>query len=211
MSFAIGDSQRYKEGILKKRSGGRFKQENRCLICNCGKLCRAWSKKWFIVTSDFIAYLAGSEYSTIHELLIFDPSFKVEYGRKVTGHDHAILIKNSSRSLLLKAENEEDQKIWVEAINEAFLNSDWHPRFKRRFDSFAPERQNNLCRWFVDGEGYFAAVYRTLMSASRDVYITDWWLTPKLYLKRPVSLDKNGRNEESRLDLVLKQLVNMLL
>ena len=207
MSFNIGDTQRYKEGMLRKRSGGRFKYENRCFLCYCGKFCRVWTSKWFIVTNDFVAYLIGSEYSTIHEVMLYDPMFKVTFGRTATGLDKGILIQNSTRALLLEAETEADREVWVRAITEAFEGSEWNPKKVKRFDSFAPERENTLCRWFVDGEDYFSAVYEALKGAKREVYITDWWLSPKLYLKRPVALEKGKRNEEYRLDLVLKGLV----
>lgn len=39
------------------------------------------------------------------------------------------------------------------------------------------------------------------------MYITDWWLSPELYLKRPVGTENTcQRNRESRLDLVLKNI-----
>ncbi len=210
MSFSMGETQRYKEGYLKKRSGGRFKHESRCFLCYFGKCCRKWTRRWFIVTHDFVAYLISSSYSVVHEVMLFDPGFKVLSGKKDTGLDCGILIQNSTRALLLEAENETDQKIWVRAIEEAFQRSEWNPKFTKRFDSFAPEREHSLCRWFVDGESYFDAVYEALKGATREVYITDWWLSPKLYLKRPVALDKAKRDETSRLDLILQSLVLLL-
>ncbi len=208
MSFNIGDTQRYKEGMLRKRSGGRFKNESRCFLCYLGKCCRKWTNRWFIVTHDFIAYLIGSEYNFVHEVMLFDPTFKVLRGREATGLDRGIIIQNSTRALLLEADSEIDQEIWVRAIEEAFQKSEWNPKYTKRFDSFAPEREHALCRWFVDGESYFDAVYEALTHATKEVYITDWWLCPKLYLRRPLALDKKNRNEDSRLDLVLKRLVN---
>jgi phospholipase D1/2 len=39
------------------------------------------------------------------------------------------------------------------------------------------------------------------------VFITDWWLTPELYLKRPVVFD-DPNSEKTRLDNVLKTLAD---
>ncbi|CAL1290309.1 unnamed protein product [Larinioides sclopetarius] len=37
----------------------------------------------------------------------------------------------------------------------------------------------------VDGATYFEAVAEVLDKAKEEIYITDWWLTPEIYLKRP--------------------------
>jgi len=75
---------------------------------------------------------------------------------------------------------------------------------QHRFNSFAPIRRNNCCKWYIDGADYFDNVAEGLALAKEEVYITDWWLSPELLLKRPAvsSLDN------SRLDLMLKSLAN---
>jgi len=52
-----------------------------------------------------------------------------------------------------------------------------------RFASFARER---LCtaHWYVCGRDYFAAVEQALLSARHEVYLTDWFLSPEVYLSR---------------------------
>ena len=45
----------------------------------------------------------------------------------------------------------------------------------------------NLCHWFVDGKAYFEDLYEKLLNAKETVYITDWWLSPEVYLVRPVN------------------------
>lgn len=69
-----------------------------------------------------------------------------------------------------------------------------------RFGSFAPERQGNKIKWYVDGQDYFWAVSVALDKAKETIYIEDWWLSPELFLKRPPYY-----NQESRLDQVLKR------
>lgn len=79
--------------------------------------------------------------------------------------------------------------LWYTAINDAFTNSDFNPGNNRNsFSSFAPARGSNYCKWFICGEDYYDAVYNQLNAAKYEIYITDWWLTPTLYLKRPVDL-----------------------
>lgn len=68
-----------------------------------------------------------------------------------------------------------------------------------RFDSFAPKRDGNAIKWYVDGCSYFWAVSEALERATQSIWILDWWLSPELYLRRPPS-----RNQEYRLDRMLK-------
>ncbi|KAF2154166.1 phospholipase D/nuclease [Myriangium duriaei CBS 260.36] len=69
-----------------------------------------------------------------------------------------------------------------------------------RFESFAPERDGNQIKWYVDGRDYFHAVSVALEQAKELIYIADWWLSPELFLRRPPS-----KNAEWRLDEVLKR------
>ena len=69
-----------------------------------------------------------------------------------------------------------------------------------RFESFAPEREGNMVKWYVDGRDYFYAVSVALEAAKEVIYIADWWLSPELFLRRPPYF-----NQEWRLDEVLKR------
>jgi len=69
-----------------------------------------------------------------------------------------------------------------------------------RFNSFAPERDGNLVKWYVDGRDYFWAVAEALEQAKETIYLADWWLSPELFLKRPPFY-----NQKWRLDQVLKR------
>lgn len=52
--------------------------------------------------------------------------------------------------------------------------------------------------------GYYEDLYETLINAKREVFITDWWLTPEIALKKPV---QDGESEY-RLDKVLGKIAN---
>lgn len=71
---------------------------------------------------------------------------------------------------------------------------------EHRFESFAPERDGNDIKWYVDGRDYFHAVSVALEQAKEVIYIEDWWLSPELYLRRPPS-----KNQDWRLDRCLKR------
>jgi phospholipase D1/2 len=69
-----------------------------------------------------------------------------------------------------------------------------------RYESFAPERDGNQIKWYVDGQDYFYAVSIALDRAKETIYIADWWLSPELFLRRPPYF-----NQEWRLDQILKR------
>ncbi|XP_060060200.1 phospholipase D2 isoform X2 [Erinaceus europaeus] len=52
---------------------------------------------------------------------------------------------------------------------------------------------------FVNGAGYFAAVADAILQAQEEIFITDWWLSPEIYLKRP------AHSDDWRLDIMLKK------
>jgi phospholipase D1/2 len=73
-------------------------------------------------------------------------------------------------------------------------------REHNRFQSFAPERDGNKVKWYVDGQDYFYAVSVALEAAKETIYICDWWLSPEMFLQRPPYF-----HQEWRLDQVLKR------
>ena len=46
----------------------------------------------------------------------------------------------------------------------------------------------NECKWFVDGKSYFEDLFDKLMEANNSIYISDWWLSPEVFLRRPVNV-----------------------
>jgi len=69
-----------------------------------------------------------------------------------------------------------------------------------RFQSFAPERDGNDIKWYIDGRDYFHAVSVALERAKESIYIADWWLSPELFLRRPPHAQQKWR-----LDATLKR------
>ncbi|KAF8962898.1 phospholipase D/nuclease [Flammula alnicola] len=69
-----------------------------------------------------------------------------------------------------------------------------------RFESFAAERTGNTAKWHVDGHDYMWALSEMIDKAEEVIFITDWWLTPELYLRRPPAYFP-----EWRLDYLLKR------
>ena len=69
-----------------------------------------------------------------------------------------------------------------------------------RFGSFAPERKDQVAKYFIDGQDYMSAVADAILQAQEEIYIADWWLSPEIYLKRGSEFHEN-----MRLDRLLKK------
>ena len=54
------------------------------------------------------------------------------------------------------------------------------------FKSYTNEKKGNLAHWFTDGQDYFKDLSEKLMQAKETIFITDWWLSPEVWLVRPV-------------------------
>ena len=55
-----------------------------------------------------------------------------------------------------------------------------------RYESFAPVRDCACrARWYVDGSDYMRDVADAMEAAREEIFITDWWLSPEIFLKRP--------------------------
>jgi len=192
---------KYKEGYLKKRGGGRFKKNKFRLYFSA--LFKRWQKRWFILTEEGIIYLVDSGSTRVREMLLFDQSFKIEYGQRSTGSREGINLVVPNRKLNLQAKDQFEALIWISEIKKAAEAC--HYTKNNRYDSFAPLRDdNNYCKWYVDAEGYYEDLYDMLLHAKKEVFITDWWLTPELPLRRPV---EDG-DSEYRIDKVLAKIAN---
>ena len=55
-----------------------------------------------------------------------------------------------------------------------------------RYEAYTTAKRYNLCQWFCDGKSYYDDLYEKIMAAEKCIYITDWWMSPEVFLKRPV-------------------------
>ena len=62
----------FKEGIMKKWSGGRHKHEWLSVLWRCGKCCWVWAFRWFIVTDQYICYLRNNKGKDSVEMMLID-------------------------------------------------------------------------------------------------------------------------------------------
>ncbi|XP_067325735.1 phospholipase D2 [Anolis sagrei] len=184
------------EGMILKRSGGHRVQGLNC--AGRHQICYRWSKRWLVVKDSFLLYLRP-ESGSISFVLLFDTGFQIQAGLKAAETKHGVRVDNTCRSLILKCSSYRQALWWCQEISELARGKGRDFLRLHRHDSFSPLRKETPARWFVNGDGYFAAVADALTRAKEEIFITDWWLSPEIYLKRP------AQSDEWRLDLILKR------
>lgn len=174
------------------------------------------TNKWFLVRHSYIMYVSDLYSTTPLDIFLVDSKFKITcsgnlqdiidvnkesdfLGNKSSKISTNLLIKleNGERKLQMIAKSEYFLKLWVSSISQMMNSTLWSQ--DHRFGSFAPVRKNCFCKFLVDGRDYFWALSEALSMAKDVIFIHDWWLTPELYMRRPVK-----GNQEFRIDRLLK-------
>ncbi|XP_051902928.1 phospholipase D2 [Hippocampus zosterae] len=194
LSFVTDLGPKGLEGPIFKRSGGHRVQGLNCIGHH--QICYRWSRRWLVVKDSFLMYM-NRENGHINFVLLFDPEFNVKVGRAYTGTKYGVCIDNFTRNLIIKCGSYRQAHWWSHEINR--LAATCHFLKVQRFDGFAPPRDNTLTKWYVNGSDYFADLADALEQAKEEIFITDWWLSPEVFLKRPAT------DNVWRLDEVLKR------
>ncbi|XP_061105920.1 phospholipase D2 isoform X1 [Conger conger] len=182
------------EGFILKRSGGHRVQGLNCFGHH--QFCFRWSRRWLIVKDSFLLYM-NREAGVISFVLLFDPELKVQVGRCYTDTKHGVCIQNFARTLVIKCSSYKQAQWWSHEIRSLAEPSDFFQT--HRFQGYAPPREDTLTKWYVNGSGYFADLAVALDQAKEEIFITDWWLSPEVHLKRP------AKSTYWRLDQILKR------
>lgn len=173
------------EALVKKRAGGFRSATYFVRIENFfTDLTGHWRKRWLIVKESCLFYVYPKN-RKIRYVMLFDPDFYVDSGIKVTGVNYGVRIRNLSRQLVLKCFNAKMAKDLADYLNEFSKINAKDFVSRNRFGSFVPVRKDNYSQWFVDGCAYFEAVSQAIVLAKHEIYITDWWLSPEIFLQRP--------------------------
>uniref|UniRef100_A0A667ZY54 Phospholipase n=1 Tax=Myripristis murdjan TaxID=586833 RepID=A0A667ZY54_9TELE len=183
-----------REGPIFKRSGGHRIQGLNCIGHH--QFCFRWSRRWLVVKDSFLLYM-NRDNGAISFVLLFDPEFKVKVGRAHTDTKYGVCIENFTRNLIIKCSNYRQAQWWSHEINRIAESCDFLK--VHRFEGFAPPREETLTKWYVNGSGYFADLADALEQAKEEIFITDWWLSPEVFLKRPAN------DIYWRLDQILKR------
>ncbi|XP_075964214.1 phospholipase D1a [Anarhichas minor] len=185
------------EGMIYKRSGGHRIPGMNC--CGHSQACYRWSKRWLVVKDSCLLYMKPDS-GAISFVLLLDKEFSIKMDSKDTETNHGVRIDSLSRTLVFKCISYRHARWWGQSI-ESFVRI--HAKaFLRdhRCGSFAQEQENIAAKWYVNGKTYMEDVADALEEAKEEIFITDWWLSPEIFLKRPVV-----EGNRWRLDCTLKR------
>ncbi|KAM0954475.1 putative phospholipase D [Dioscorea sansibarensis] len=218
LSFLPEYGPKLKEDYVMVRHLPKFQKDDddkRCCLCSWFNCCNGgWQKVWAVLKPGFVALLEDPFDSKLLDIIVFDvlpPSDGNGEGRvslaKETKEKNPLrfgfTVSCGNRTIKLRVRSNAKVKDWVAAINDAGLRppEGWcHPH---RFGSFAPPRglteDGGQVQWFIDGQTAFDAIAASIEEAKSEIFITDWWLCPELYLRRPFHL-----HASSRLDTLLE-------
>jgi phosphatidylserine/phosphatidylglycerophosphate/cardiolipin synthase-like enzyme len=103
-----------------------------------------------------------------------------------------------TETILIRAVDEESFHRWQRIFDFADQLSKLNP-----FGSFAPPRSGINVKSYICGREYYRRAAEMIKNASRCIYISDWWLSPEIYLVR--------EEDTNREDLSKSQLETLLL
>uniref|UniRef100_A0A8D0HBB4 Phospholipase n=1 Tax=Sphenodon punctatus TaxID=8508 RepID=A0A8D0HBB4_SPHPU len=185
------------EGMVMKRSGGHRIPGLNC--CGQRSVCYRWSKRWLVVKDSFLMYMKPDS-GAIAFVLLVDKEFSIKIGKKETETKYGLRIDNLSRSLILKCNSYRHARWWGQGIEEFVQKHGKNFLKAHRFGSYAAVQENTLAKWYVNARGYFEDVANAMEAAKEEIFITDWWLSPEIFMKRPVM-----EGNHWRLDCILKR------
>jgi hypothetical protein len=153
LSFTTNLGPSLIEDMLSKKSGDILLYGGCIKSKVCCQKMKIWhEKRWFCLKDTYLVYInQNMNYNVSFVMLVdwlFDCKMKV-----FAGAYHAIELKNLERRLILKCRNAHQQREWYDHIMNMLETSGkcFHNKAMLKFDSFAPLRTNQMCRWFVNG------------------------------------------------------------
>lgn len=188
LSFINGVSPSLIEEQIQKRTGDNvyYGRLSKLQLC-CDNIKVFHASRWFILKDTYLVYLNPELNYQVGFVMLLDRAFDCKMKIRA-GAYHAIVVKNLQRTLVLKCRSSQQQREWHEKLTSCmqgpvgglFVKPENLP-----YESYAPPRPNQKCRWYVNAQTYMEHVMLALNNAKEEIYITDWWLCPELFLKRP--------------------------
>ncbi|KAL3049582.1 hypothetical protein OYC64_008936 [Pagothenia borchgrevinki] len=197
MSFIHDLGPKGLEGMIYKRSGGHRIPGMNC--CGHSQACYRWSKRWLVVKDSCLLYMKPDS-GAISFVLLLDKEFCIKTDSKDTETKHGVRLDSLSRTLVFKCSSYRHASWWGQSIDSFVKNHGKAFLRDHRCGSFAQEQENIAAKWYVNGKNYMEDVADALEEAKEEIFITDWWLSPEIFLKRPVV-----EGNRWRLDCTLKR------
>ena len=173
------------EGYAYKRADPHCLRRFFGYACKCLEcfIFKQYNRRWFILKDDSISYSDKSNSQGGKTVYFFDSESKADRVGKLS-----IRLKFLSRKLELTFCSFFERELFKQEFDKRilrYINSIKNNEYK----AYTNEKARNLAFWFIDAKDYFEDLYEKLMDAKESIFITDWWMSPELWLKRPVSMN----------------------
>ena len=168
------------EGYCYKKADPQCLRTAFSIACKCIEYFAfsQYNLRWIVVKDDCIYYSDKSNSDTGKNVYFFDEGLILEKGRDT------ITIKNISRGLILKFKTAFETQLWYREIKRR-VDTMKNILKNNKYKSYTNEKKGNSAHWFSDGEDYYKDLSEKLMQAKETIFITDWWLSPEVWLTRP--------------------------
>ena len=170
------------EGWVEKKADPHCMRKVFGYVCKCLECCifKQYNQRWFVLKDDMITYSDLSVSPGGKHAYFFDEEIKATRSGK-----YCIKITNLSRILELRFKSYFERELWKHEIEERIK------KFKlivknNKYKAYTNEKMNNYAYWFIDGKDYFNDLFEKLMGAKKSIFITDWWMSPEVWLRRPI-------------------------
>ena len=186
ISFSNNDGIKPFEGYgFKKAEPRMLRQVMKILISPLEYLIfKQWNKRWLVLKDDMICYLNNPNLLIGKNAYWFDENIEIQ-----REEDLILEVRNLSINLVLKFDSKFERDLWYIEINKR-IEKKRDAIFSNIYHSFTTQKSNCRAKWFIDGEDYFLYLLNQLKNANESVYITDWFLSPPVALKRPINYEQ---------------------
>ena len=174
------------EGWAEKKADPHCLRKAFAITCKCLEcwIFKQYNERWIVLKDDLITYSNSSQSEKEKHQYYFDEQINAQINATRSGKNN-IIITNKSRLLELRFKTYFDRELWIQEIDKRIKK--YKQLIKNNlYHAFTYEKKNNYADWFIDGQDYFEDLYEKLMDAKNTIFITDWWLSPEVWLKRPI-------------------------
>jgi len=193
-----------KSGWAQKQIGGRYRGNKLYDYVKGSVVNWFWKKRFFVLTDEGIGYTNFIGLTEFRDVLAFDNSLQIRIGPNYTEEKAGIILYTTSRRLKIRVKTKFQMLDWLAALVDSVQVNPYCK--KTRFNSFSPIRERCYAQWYINAHNYYSDLADDIKQAKNEIFITDWWLSPEIYLKRPIPLidGKPDEKNEWRLDNLLK-------
>ena len=170
------------EGWVGKKADPHCLRKVFAVTCKCLEcwIFKQYNERWFVLKDDMIIYSNFSQSKGGKHAYFFDENIKAQRSGK-----YNITITNLSRMLDLKFKSYFERELWFQELEKRIQK--YKLIIKNNiYKAYTNEKKNNYAQWFIDGKDYYEDLFEKLMEAKKTIFITDWWMSPEVWLKRPV-------------------------